>query len=250
MDNGQTSRIKKCGLCGENPQLTEESTDQRWIPSTNTLASSLCCWPASVLHKQSCDRWNQALQSVNLADKRRNNTSWLRQNVVLTSWWRYHYVMCPLDTLMWRQSNGDSLKVTVSQWEMDGYPWWRHHMETFSVLLALCEGNPSVTGGFPSQRPVTRSFAIFFDLRLNKSLCIQSKGRWFDTRLHSLWRHCSGWRMTSRKTKCCYEASFVVTSGKIGYQNDSLLRRWWRQSWTQDTFAFQWQCPSPTVGQP
>ena len=37
-------------------------------------------------------------------------------------------------------------------------------METFSALLALCEGNPPITGGFPSQRPVTQSFDIFFDL--------------------------------------------------------------------------------------
>ena len=29
-------------------------------------------------------------------------------------------------------------------------------------------GNPPVTGGFPSQRPVTRSFDVFFYLRLNK----------------------------------------------------------------------------------
>ena len=43
-------------------------------------------------------------------------------------------------------------------------------METFSALLALCEGNPTVTGEFPSQRPVTRSFEVFFDLRLNKRL--------------------------------------------------------------------------------
>ena len=41
-------------------------------------------------------------------------------------------------------------------------------METFSTLLALCEGNPPVTGGFPSQRPVTQSFDIFFDVRLKK----------------------------------------------------------------------------------
>ena len=39
-------------------------------------------------------------------------------------------------------------------------------METFSALLALCAGNPPVTGEFPSQRPVTRSFDVFFDLRL------------------------------------------------------------------------------------
>ena len=40
--------------------------------------------------------------------------------------------------------------------------WWCHQMETFSALLALCEGNPPVTGGFPSQRPVARSVDVFF----------------------------------------------------------------------------------------
>ena len=43
--------------------------------------------------------------------------------------------------------------------------WWRHQMETFSAILVLCEGNPPVTGGFPAQRPVTRSFDVFYDLR-------------------------------------------------------------------------------------
>ena len=38
--------------------------------------------------------------------------------------------------------------------------WWRYQMEAFHALLALCEGNPPVTDGFPSQRPVTRSFDI------------------------------------------------------------------------------------------
>ena len=50
------------------------------------------------------------------------------------------------------------------------HPWWRHQMETFSALLALCAGNSPVTGEFPSQRPVTRSFDVFFDLRLNKQI--------------------------------------------------------------------------------
>ena len=40
-------------------------------------------------------------------------------------------------------------------------------METFSVLLAFSEGNSPVTDEFPSQRPVTQSFDVFFDLRLN-----------------------------------------------------------------------------------
>ena len=42
-------------------------------------------------------------------------------------------------------------------------------METFSTLLALCEGKSPVTGESPSQRPVTRSFDVFFDLRLKNS---------------------------------------------------------------------------------
>ena len=43
-------------------------------------------------------------------------------------------------------------------------------METFSELLAICAVNSPVTGEFPAQRPVTRSFDVFFDLRLNKRL--------------------------------------------------------------------------------
>ena len=48
--------------------------------------------------------------------------------------------------------------------------WWRHQMETFSALLAICAGNSPVTDEFPTQRPVTRSFDVFFDLRMNKRL--------------------------------------------------------------------------------
>ena len=39
-----------------------------------------------------------------------------------------------------------------------------------SALLALCAGNSPVTDEFPSQRPVTRDFDVFFDLSLNKPL--------------------------------------------------------------------------------
>ena len=39
-------------------------------------------------------------------------------------------------------------------------------MEAFSALLAICVGNSPVTGEFPAQMPVTRSFNVFFDLRI------------------------------------------------------------------------------------
>ena len=43
-------------------------------------------------------------------------------------------------------------------------------METFSALLDLCVDNSPVKGEFPSQRPMTRRFDVFFDLRLNELL--------------------------------------------------------------------------------
>ena len=48
--------------------------------------------------------------------------------------------------------------------------WWRYQMETFSALLAICARNSLVPGEFPAQRSVTRSFDVFFDLRLNQRL--------------------------------------------------------------------------------
>ena len=68
-------------------------------------------------------------------------------------------------------------------------PWWRHQMETFSALLAICAGNSPVPGEFPAQRPVTRSFDVFFDLRPNKQLSKQWWGWWFEAPSWSLWRH-------------------------------------------------------------
>ena len=64
-------------------------------------------------------------------------------------------------------------------------------METFSALLALCAGNSLVTVVFPAQRPVTRSFDVFFDLRQNKRLRKQSWDWWFETPSRPFCRHCT-----------------------------------------------------------
>ena len=69
--------------------------------------------------------------------------------------------------------------------------WWRHQMETFSALLALCAGNSPVTGEFTSQRPITRSFGVSLICASNKRLSKQSWGWWFETPSRFLWRHCT-----------------------------------------------------------
>ena len=58
-----------------------------------------------------------------------------------------------------------------------------------TALMAICAGNSPVTGEFPAQRPATRSFDVFFYLRLNKRLSKQSWGWWFETLSRPLWRH-------------------------------------------------------------
>ena len=57
--------------------------------------------------------------------------------------------------------------------------------------FTLCEGDPPVTAGFPSQSLVKRCFDVFFDLRLNKLLNQQSRRWLFKTPSHLLWRHCN-----------------------------------------------------------
>ena len=69
--------------------------------------------------------------------------------------------------------------------------WWRHQMETFSALLAICAGNSPASGEFPAQRPVTRSFDVFFDVCLNKQFRKQSWCWWFEMPSRPLWRHCN-----------------------------------------------------------
>ena len=66
-------------------------------------------------------------------------------------------------------------------------------METFFALLALCAGNSPITGAFPSQRPVTRSFDVSLICALNKRLSEKSWGLWFETPSRSIWRHCPYW---------------------------------------------------------
>ena len=64
-------------------------------------------------------------------------------------------------------------------------------------MMTLSNGNiywPFVgeSTGHRSQRPVTRSFDVFFDPRMNKRLSKQSRRRWFETPTRSLWRHWNG----------------------------------------------------------
>ena len=91
---------------------------------------------------------------------------WSLQNCVCKTRQLSEFVEIRWPVIMMTSSNGNSFRVT-------GH---------------LC-GNSPVTIEFPTQRPVTQSFDVFFDLHLNKRLSKQSWGWWFETPSRPLWRH-------------------------------------------------------------
>ena len=86
------------------------------------------------------------------------NLTWFHQHCYIIRW---KTVFQSNSFLPWALMIGASQKMLS---------WWRHQMQAFSALLTICAGNSPVPVEFPAQRPVTRSFDVFFDLRLNKWL--------------------------------------------------------------------------------
>ena len=120
--------------------------------------------------------WKQMSLIVDLLD-------YLWVNFVIHNLNPNHFLVVFIST----ESESDDANVVITTTSCAS-TWRRHQMETLYALLALCAGNSPVTGEFPAQRPVTQSFDVFFDLRLNKRLSKQSWGWWFETPLRSLWR--------------------------------------------------------------
>ena len=113
-------------------------------------------------------------------------------------------------TLMSCHSNG------VNDWLL---PWRSGRKIRWSYSVSdnrhhLCQ---PVTGEFPSQRPVTRSFDVFFDMPLNKRLSKQSRRRWFETLLSPLWRN------RNALDSCVNRNMFLSVSLTISHYRF----RWW-----------------------
>ena len=89
------------------------------------------------------------------------------------------------------QVNGQIVELLVNRYDMT-LTWWRHHMETFSALLAICAGNSPVPCEF--HKGQWRG-ALMFSLVcgwINGWVNNCEWGWWFETLSHPLWRHCNG----------------------------------------------------------
>ena len=106
----------------------------------------------------------------------------------------------------------------------------------FRVTGPLC-GEFTSPGEFLVQRPVTRSFHVFFDLRLNKRLSKQPRGWWFETPSWSLWRHGNG-----RKRFWCERQVIADRVDLIIVINQNPLNVAYLQWWfiVQNMAKFNW----------
>ena len=155
----------------------------------------------------------------------------------------YHLYLSPIICVlisnvkwMWSQQT----KINILLMLLMAWCWlasweYRSNMETFSALQALCAGNSPVIGEIPAQRRVTRSFDVFFDLRLNKHLSKQSWGWWFETPSRPLWRHCndlvwehdtadSFYRKISNIRRTLVEKKLSITQMKSEHRLSALLQ--------------------------
>ena len=105
----------------------------------------------------------------------------------------------------------------------------------FRATGPLC-GEFTGPGEFPTQRPVTRSFDVFFDLRLNKRLSKQPWGWWFETLSLSLWRQCNDQVLTWTHDDQFYGAEMCCNAShalfiKRDWLNSFASREMWKYMW-------------------
>ena len=144
------------------------------------------------------------LLSTQRAIRNNNQHNGMETNITTTVYLgSVHYAVLQMiynvTTKHFQWNNTKHLFMLMDSIELDAYHNLSkdlYHMMTssngniFRVTGHLC-GEFTGPGEFPTQRPVTRSFDVFFDLRLNKRLSKPPWGWWFETLAWSLWRHCN-----------------------------------------------------------
>ena len=129
--------------------------------------------------------------------------------------------------------------------------WWRHQMETFSALLAICAGNSPVPGEFPTQRPVTL-WALMFTLicaRINGWVNNREAGdlrryrAHYDVVVMIMWLtirrfrwYCRG--LDSKRFPCCLTKLFKHDSWLAANQSEAMLENHCYRTWTLTRILF------------
>ena len=120
-------------------------------------------------------------------------------------------------------------------------------MEMVITVLALCEGNAPLIGGFPSQGAVTWSFDVFFDLRLNNWLSTQWRCWWFEMpyryeNVHAGWSLHNemnlGMLVTFRQSSGCSRIEMQSYQNRKSYYKDKIV---WQLSYLHNGKSYTWK---------
>ena len=152
---------------------------------------------------------------------------------------------CEMATILFR---GD--EIMSCYWGAENSMMTSSNGNIFRVTGHFC-------GEFPSQRPVTRHFDVFFDLRLNKRLSKQSLGWWYETLSRPLWRHRKApikiknhllnwgitmWKGVDWEVLTQWSLENVVVISKVPY----LIRCYWLSSWAFSVKLLPGECHKAT----
>ena len=131
-------------------------------------------------------------------------------------------------------------------------------MISYSPMMTPSNGNniyvtDYLCGEFPTQRPVMRSFDIFFDLCLNKRLSKQSWGWWFETLSCPLWRQCNALSVLAF-AHCTSDVCWEQENGSLKLINTFTMRKATRRfnysHHAMPSAQIQWQSSPKAVTSP
>ena len=146
--------------------------------------------------------------------------------------WQYRTIQQKVTTQYKSQHNKKSEHNKKSQHNSHNITKSHNTTKNYNTItrIGVSAGNSPVSGEFPSQRAVTRSFDGFFDLYLNKRLSKQSRPWWFETPPRSLWRHCN-----ENRTVCMFYGMLCTSfhSGLFPWR----FYEWWNHRNKQPCYS-------------
>ena len=160
-------------------------------------------------------RCHTSVFKIVMCMKRQISHMWIYGIFSYMTVWLTCLSVCTISLCIWSKKTQKPNNITQLLLELCFYMMTSSNGNIFRVTGPLC-GEFTGPGEFPTQRSVTRSFDVFFYLRLNKQLSKQPWGWWFETPSWPLWRQCN--------VICNQAASLKEFQSCLGFNSNGPMR--------------------------
>ena len=151
--NNWSNSVRSCDVSFVQTKTQAQSGYPMYVTNLQNISAARLPWNIVVTSNFLMCRTSVSITQYNIIKWFLN---WTKLDIVITRF----FLTCIVCFRLWLVS----YYIPYFLWDVTTTcphsTWWRQQMETFSALLALCEGNSPVTGEFSAQRPVTRSFDV------------------------------------------------------------------------------------------